>query len=566
MKLRRRAFLLVVFNSASTIALANCGPAASPAPTAAAGANASTPAAAAAGPTSAVPTAAAAQTGGAPTTAPSATSKAATTAPAASKSGGMLIVADRADNKTVDPAYISDTPARRIGRAIYDTLVDVDPQGNIVPVLAESWDTPDPKTYVLHLKQGVKFTDGTDFDAEAVKFNIDRHLDPKTASKQIGTLLSVDSVEAVDRNTVRFNLKSPYAAFLATFFDRTGFIASPTAVQKWGDKDYNLHPVGVGPFQLVDYVSDQQYVLQRNPNYWDKGRPYVDGITFKDIPVDATRETELRSGGAHMAEDLPLQDVERMRSMTEFHLNEQSGARFYRSRWNMDDPIGGNLAFRQALNWLIDRDAIHKAVFFNTGTIGYDPFLPGTPFYDAKYAPYTRDLDKAKALLEQANLPSPMKFTLYPDPDTVGQKLCQIVQANFADVGISVDLQNEDVTTHTQRLTTENWLLDLNSTSWFGYRPDPAQYMGTLWDSKSTYYATGKLQDPQTDQLIAAGEAESDPTKRYQIYRQLADRLNELASTTFFQLGADFKGIAPSVQGFVSFPDSIVRYKNISLS
>ncbi len=477
----------------------------------------------------------------------------------------MLIVADRADNKTIDPAYISDTPARRIGRAIYDTLVDVDPQGNIVPVLAESWDTPDPKTYVLHLKQGLQFTDGTDFDAAAVKFNIDRHLDPKTASKQIGTLLSVDSVDAVDKYTVRFNLKSPYAAFLSTFFDRVGFIASPTAVQKWGNQDYNLHPVGVGPFQLVDYVSDQQYVLQRNPNYWDKSRPYVDGITFKVIPVDATRETELRSGGAHMAEDLPLQDVERMRSMTEFHLNEQSGARFYRSRWNMDDPVGGNLAFRQALNWLIDRAAIHKAVFFDTGTIGYDPFLPGTPFYDPKYAPFTRDLDKAKALLDQANLPSPVKFTLYPDPDTVGQKLVQIFQANFADVGITLDLQNEDVTTHTQRLTTENWVLDVNSTAWFGYRPDPAQYLGTLWDSKSTYYPTGKQQDPQSDQLIAAGEAESDPTKRYQIYRQLADRLNEVASTCFFQLGADFKGIAPNVQGFVSMPDSIVRYKTISL-
>jgi peptide/nickel transport system substrate-binding protein len=559
MHIRRRAFLVSALNTATVALLASCGTSV-PAPST----PAPPPPAATAQPNAAQPTPAAAATGAAP----AATTPPTTTAAATIKPSTMLIVADRSstDKGILDPAYISDTPSRRMGRAVYDTLVDVDPQGNIVPVLAESWDTPDPQTYVLHLKQGVKFTDGTDFDAAAVKFNIDRHLDPQTASKQIGTLLSVASVEAVDTHTVKFNLKAPYAAFLSTFFDRVGFIASPTAVQQWGNKDYGIHPVGAGPFQMVDYESEQQYVLQRNPNYWDKGRPYLDGITFKDIPVDATRETELRSGGAHMAEDLPLQDVERMKTMTEFKLNEQSGARFYFARWNLDDPaLGSNDAFRQALNWLIDRAAIHNAVFFNTGTIGYDPFTPGTPFYDPNYAPFTRDLDKAKALLDQANLPSPVKFTLYPDPDTVGQKLTQVFQANFADIGINVDLQTEDDATHQQRLTTTNWVLDLRTTSWFGYRPDPAQYLGTLWSSKSTYYPVGKLQDPESDQLIAAGEAESDPTNRHQIYRQLADRLNQVGSSCFFQLGADFKGIAPAVQGFVSMPDSIVRYKNISL-
>jgi len=477
----------------------------------------------------------------------------------------MLIVADRADNKTVDPAYINDTPARLIGRAIYDTLVDVDEQGNIIPVLAESWETPDPKTYVLHLKQGLKFTDGTDFDAEAVKFNIDRHLDPKTASKQRGVLLSVDSIDVPDKYSVRFHLKSPYAAFLSIFFDRVGFIASPTAVQKWGDKDYGLHPVGVGPFQLAEYQPDQRYVVQRNADYWDKGKPYLDGITWKDIPVDATRLTELRSGGAHIAEDLPLQNVEMMRTMGEFKLSERAGARFYRSRWNMDDQFGSSLEFRQALNWLIDREAIHKAVFFDTGTIGYDAFLPGTPFYDPNYKPFTHDVDKAKALLDKANVPTPRAFTIYPGQDSVGQKLAQIYQASFSEVGINVTLQTEDDAAWTARLDRGEWVHELRSTSWFGWRPDPAQYVGTLYHSASTYYSTGRLKDPETDRLITAGEAEYDQAKRYQIYRQLADRLNEVATTCFFQLGADFKGIGPSVQGFVHMADIITRYKNISL-
>jgi peptide/nickel transport system substrate-binding protein len=481
------------------------------------------------------------------------------------KRGGMLVIADRADNKTVDPAYINDTPARLIGRAIYDTLVDVDEKGTIVPVLAERWETPDPKTYLLHLRQGLKYTDGTDFDGEAVKFNIDRHLDPKTASKQRGVLLSVDTIDVPDKYTVRFKLKAPYAAFLSIFFDRVGFIASPTAVKKWGDKDYGLHPVGVGPFRLVEYRQDQQYVVERNPDYWDKGKPYLDGITWKAIPVDATRLVELRSGGAHMAEDLPLQDVERMRTMTEFKLSERSGARFYRSRWNMDDKFGGSLEFRQALNWLIDREAIHKAVFFSTGVIGYDPFLPGTPFYDAGYKPFARDLDKAKALLGKAQIPASRKFTIYPDKSAVGQKLGQIYQASWADVGITVDIQNEDGAALQARTDRGEWAHEISSTSWFGYRPDPAQYLGTLWHSASTYYTTGRLRDTDTDRLIEQGEAEYDPPKRYQIYRRLAERINELASTCFFQLGADFKGVSPKVQGFVHMPDIITRYKGMWL-
>jgi peptide/nickel transport system substrate-binding protein len=252
--------------------------------------------------------------------------------------------------------------------------------------------------------------------------------------------------------------------------------------------------------------------------------------------------------------------------MSEFKLSERAGARFYRTRWNMDDKFGSSLEFRQALNWLIDREAIHKAVFFDTGTIGYDAFLPGTPFYDPNYKPFTRDLDKAKALLDKANVPSPREFTIFPGQDSVGQKLAQIYQANFSEVGINVTLQTEDDASWTARLDRGEWVHELRSTSWFGWRPDPAQYAGTLYHSASTYYSTGKLKDAETDQLITDGEAEYDQAKRYQIYRKLADRLNEVATTCFFQLGADFKGIAPSVQGFVHMPDIITRYKTISLS
>jgi len=166
------------------------------------------------------------------------------------------------------------------------------------------------------------------------------------------------------------------------------------------------HPVGVGPFRLVDHQPDQSYTIERNPDYWGSGKPYLERITWKIIPLDATRLVELRSGGVHIAEDLPLQNVEQIRGMDQVVLSERPGARFYFNRWNMDDEYGKSLELRQAYNWILDREANYKAVFFNTGLIGFDPFLPGQPFYDANYKPFTRDVAKAKALMDTAALPT----------------------------------------------------------------------------------------------------------------------------------------------------------------
>jgi peptide/nickel transport system substrate-binding protein len=484
--------------------------------------------------------------------------------PVALKSGGTLTTAVEQDPQTLDPAYMPGLPGRRAGRAIYDPLVDVDAQGAVVPVLVESWETPDPRTYVLHLRQGVKFHDGTDFDAEAVKFNFDRHLDPATKSQRNGELLSVAGTDIVDDRTVRVRLKAPYGAFLVALFDWSGFMVSPTALKKWGS-DYGLHPVGTGPFQFVSYQQDVQTVVERNTNYWQKGRPYLDRIVFRPISVNATRLVELRSGGVQIAEDMPYQDVERMRQMPEIVLSEKAGFRHEFMRWNADGSnlYGKSPEFRQALNWILDRDAIQKSVYFSTGLIGFDPFLPGSPFFDANYKPFTRDLAKAKALIESSGVPSPAKFTCYVDEDPVYQKILQIVQANYAEVGVAVDVQIEARAANVARRTTRDYTLQTNG--WWGQRPDPAQYLGSVYHSGSGYYTTGKLKDAQVDQLIEQGEAEAAVDKRRQIYRGLADRLNAISPFVFYHFGSNFKGLSPKVQGFVHMADTIVRYKDIAI-
>src|SRR5262249_49116649 len=152
--------------------------------------------------------------------------------------------------------------------------------------------------------------DGTPFDAEAVKFNVERMRNPDTKNVWVNEISSLDTVEVVDTYTVRVTSKDAFAAFIVPFYDVNAMQLSPAAVQRWG-ADIGFHPVGTGPFTFVEYQKDLQTVLERNPDYWDVGKPSLDRLVFRPIPNSATRLTELRSGGAHLVEYLPFQDVER---------------------------------------------------------------------------------------------------------------------------------------------------------------------------------------------------------------------------------------------------------------
>ena len=157
-------------------------------------------------------------------------------------------------------------------------------------------------------------------------------------------------------------------------------------------------------------------------------------------------------------------------------------------RWNtVSSPYGKSLPFRQAFNWALDRDAIHRAVFFSTGRVGYDPFHIGTPFYDEAYRPFPRDVGKAKALLEQASVPQPAKFTIYTRPDPVAVKLIEIISSNLAEVGVSIDIQQEDGAAYQARFDRADYHLGVYQ-GFLSWRPDPAQYIRRWFHSSTTLW------------------------------------------------------------------------------
>ena len=565
----RRRFLVQFGLGLAGASMMACTPSAPPAPQPTAAPKAAPPpptAVPAAQPTTAPPAKPAAAAAPAATSAPQAAAaptSAPQSAPATVKRGGMLLVAGESDPITFDTTSGGGPSSRRVLRALYDPLLELDEQGTMQPALVERWERPDETTYIFHVRPGVKFHDGTALDAEAVKFHFDRHLDPATASQARSDLGPIDRVELAGPMTVKIALKEPFAPFLSGLFDRSGFVISPTAWQKWGRNDYALHPAGTGPFKLASYTKDLQAVVERNPDYWRPGEPSLDGITFRAIPLDATRLTELRSGGVHVAEELPFQDVQRLKGMPEIVVSEKNGFRWDAFMYNMrKEPWASSKPLRQALNWALDRDAIQKTVYFDTGSPGYDPFMFGTPYSDPNYKPFTRDLDRAKRLVEESGVATPLQVSAIIYQDQPFQRALQIAQANFEELGIQMSITVNDTASVLQAYQKGDYEFSIN---WCGFRPDPDGWIHGKYHSKGSSNFYGFYNNPETDALIERARRSSDQAERVRLYRQVAARLNDDAPHVFFHYGANIKGLSPKVKGFVHFHDSMTRYQNVSL-
>jgi peptide/nickel transport system substrate-binding protein len=509
----------------------------------------------AAAPAASAPTAAAP----APTTAPAP----AAAAPAAVKGAKTLTNAIFADPLGLDPHIVGNPEGRGTTKAIHDTLFGIDLNGRLVPQLVESWEQPDDKTFVLKLRQGVKFHDGTAFDAEAVKFNLDRVRNPDTKSIRAGEISTLDKVEVVDAGTVRLTLKQPFAAFLFPLADMAGCIGSPAAYQQWG-ADYAFHPSGTGPFKFVSYAKDQNTTLERNPDYWDKGKPGLDGLVLRPIPVDSSRLAELRSGGVQIAEALPFQDVQRLKSMSEIVVSEKVGFRWEYLAFNMRPEMpGSNLKLRQAFQWAIDREALHQAVYFGTGAIAYDGVLPGNPFFDPNYKPFTHDTERAKRLLGESGLTLPIVLKTPLQPDPVKQRAAQIVQAAVEPLGVKIEIEQVDVAKRRQQL--QDGQMEFDVEGWWGYRPDPDQYLFTLLHSTGSYAKYYGYSNPKMDELLMAERAATNEEQRRAVFRQIADLQNEDSPYVTWHYGSDFKGLSPKVKGFDHYQDSLIRYGDLTM-
>jgi peptide/nickel transport system substrate-binding protein len=361
---------------------------------------------------------------------------------APAQSASTLVVGLVAEPVGLDPAQVTDLNSSRVGRRVVETLVGfADESTQIVPLLAESWTiSKDGLTYTFKLRKGIAFHDGTPFNAQAVKFSIERQINPEHPANKLGKYPfaayffgNVKAVEAMDESTVRFVLKEPRASFLAILVAPAASIVSPTAAMKSG-QDYAVSPVGTGPFKFVSWDRGQRVVLEKNPSYW-RYPVKVDRVIYRPVTEDQARLTELLTGGLDLIVGTPPDFVAQLENHPKVTLQKQVGAHVWYLGFNNTKKPFDDKRVRQALNYAVNKDAIVRDVLKGTGSISKGPVLPGTWGDEGGLKPFPYDPERAKKLLADAGLPSGFSTTLWVPESGSGMQspvaMSTIIQSNL---------------------------------------------------------------------------------------------------------------------------------------
>jgi peptide/nickel transport system substrate-binding protein len=349
--------------------------------------------------------------------------------------------------------------------SVYDTLVYMTTDNRFVPGLAESWTvSPDGLSYAFKLRKDVRFHDGTPFNAQAVKDNLDRVVDPATKSGKAAALLGpYKGTEVVDEFTAKVTLSKPYMPLLDSLAQVYLGMASPTAFKKWGPSDYQLHQAGTGPFKFNEsqYVPKDTIVLDRNPDYnWapsvykHNGPAYLDRIVFKFFPDPPTRSPALETNAVQIMGELPPQDAVRLQQDARYQVVVADAPGMPLLFFlNAANPPTDDLKVRQALLYGTDRAAIVKTIFQGLSPVAYGPWSHSALGYDKSVEPmYPYDAGKARALLDEAGwkagadgirLKDGRRLTLETYLQTWGylSETGQMLQAQFKQIGVELKTQ-----------------------------------------------------------------------------------------------------------------------------
>jgi peptide/nickel transport system substrate-binding protein len=362
----------------------------------------------------------------------------------AAAKGGPLVYVTGTDALTLDPQFVTDVPTARVVMQVHETLVYPQENGEMKGVLAESWSVADDgRTWTFKLRDGVRFHDGTPFNAGAVKFTFDRIMNPETGSPRRSASNSIESVETVDDRTVVIRTKTPFAPFLAQLSAYNLAVISPTA-GKVPTKDYSLKPSGTGPFKLRSRTPGEQTTLAANDDYW-RGRPTIDALEIRIVPEDSARVLMLLAGEAQVAANIPPVMMTRLKSAAGVEVIRKTGYRTMYIGMNLRMPPFDNPKVRQAVAHAINTKALIEGVMSGVATPGgglESPEIPGA----TAFAPYPYDPAKAKALLAEAGLPDGFSTEFYvPTGRYINDRqIGEAIQAQLAQVGIKVSIRTPE--------------------------------------------------------------------------------------------------------------------------
>jgi peptide/nickel transport system substrate-binding protein len=445
------------------------------------------------------------------------------TALAQSRGGGVTIGVEQ-DIAGFDPLTVGiyDTGQIATAALLFDTLTRIDDNGTVQPRLAVSWSaSPDLKKWTLKLRPGVKFQDGSPFDAQAVKFNYDRMMDPDNNCRCAAYLTGIFAVEAIDDLTLLYRLRVPATDLPALLSPPavTNVFHSPKAIQEMG-AEYNRHPVGTGPFRIKSWQSGDRIVLERNPDYWNPGHPYLDEVVIRPLPDPAARFASVVAGDVDIIWHDIADDIVAARKNPTLRVNEYAGSGLTSLVVNTKMAGLDDVRVRQALRYSIDMKGFVDNVADGLWQAAKDPYGPGSfvQCKDTGVLPY--DPAKAKELL--AAYGKPVSFKLLVTAEPRGMAVGQIFQQFWKEAGVTVTLDAVDQTT----FATRELRRDFEVGFWrIADLADPSPQMYANFHTGSAVDIAG-YSNPEVDHLLEDARMISDREKRIDDYCAIARILN----------------------------------------
>ena len=464
----------------------------------------------------------------------------------------------------LDPTISRAYTGRLVFAAHCDKLFDVTPDLKIVPQLATGYEwSADRKAITIKLHPGVRFQDGEPFNAEAVKFNIERH-QTTPGSFRKSEIAEIQSVEVVNDLTVRFHLSQPLVPLLAALTDRAGMMVSPKAAKALGDK-LGTQPVCAGPYKFVQRVAQGKIVVEKVADYWDKGAFSIDRIEFVPITDSSSRLASLRSGDLHMIERVSPTDLAEIRGDSKLKVTGVPELGYQMIPLNVANgpksKLLSDVRLRQALDLAIDRETLVKTVFNNEYIAGNQFVSPASAYYDKNVPVGKRDVAKAKQLLKEAGQPN-LTFTLLLPPERDRQEAALILQAMWAEAGITANLQTMENVTMLQCGRKGDF--EAYFTFWSG-RPDPDGNVYSFTTCKGAqndqHYCNADV-----DALLTKARQVADQAERNKLYDQATEIMAKDVPRLILWHRRVFTRFSTRVQGFTPYPDGIIRFRALKLA
>ncbi|MCC4723330.1 glutathione ABC transporter substrate-binding protein [Salinicoccus sp. RF5] len=478
-----------------------------------------------------------------------------------------LVIAVDSEVTQIDPHLGTDIPSANVyHNKIFETLVVQDENMEIQSGLATEWERINDNEWEFRLREDVEFHDGEPFDANAVKANIDRVLDPELASPRASLFEMIEEVEIVDDYTVRLITEYPFAPLLANLAHYSGGIISPASIQAESEGEVNLteDPVGTGPLTFDSWDQGNEVVLSKNDNYWGE-EMQVEEVIFRVVTESSSRFAMIETGQAHIAEPISFQSLDMVEDSDNMELYRSEGLGIDYIGFNVETEPFDDIRVRQALSYAIDTEAIIDGVYNGVGTEAIGPIGPANFGYHPDLEGYGHDPERAQELLNEAGYEDGFDTTFWTNDDEARVTTAEIVQDQLSEYGINVEIKQVEWGAYLEQ--TGEGLHDMFILGWSNMTGDGDynQYYLFHSDARGSEGNRSFYANEEVDSLIDEARQESDEGERLEMYHQAQEIEVEEAPLVPVRHTEYVAAISPDVEGFWMHPSRVMMLNDVEI-